>query len=95
MATVAEPVTASLAEIPIGPRYAPSPVADVRTPAQREAVRQIVTRPEFDYANSNPLRPEVGDYAGHFFFNWFDTDGRQWMSQIDRNGNIAREIFKR
>lgn len=93
MATVAEPSTA--VEIPVGPRYALSPVADVRTPAQREAVMSIVVRPEFDYANSNPLAPSVGDYVGHFFFNWFDTEGRRWMSQIDRNGNIAREIFKR
>jgi hypothetical protein len=68
-------------------QHTPEPVADRRTPEQRAAVFEIMARPDFDFACSNPFDPDVDpNYAGPFMFIWYTIDGQLHFRRIGKRG---------
>jgi hypothetical protein len=78
--------------LPVGRNRELEPMADVRSPAQREAVRQIVARPGFRFALNNPFTdcPEIRDYRGPFCFLYQTTDGRLHADRLGWDGRLLR-----
>lgn len=79
--------------IPVGLDRAAEPVAQVRSPQQRELVALIVESPEFAFACSNPFVPEVGKYQGPFTFMWYDSDDNLHLDRIGKAGRFLRRVI--
>jgi len=80
--------------IPVGRERVLEPMADRRTPAQREAVARIVaTETAFDHSFNNPFTDEVDAwYRGPFNFLWYDVRGGLHLQRIGSDGRILTDV---
>lgn len=85
--------SAVLFSIPVGLSHTLEPVAERRTPAQRERVAAILADSEFDFACDNPFTEEVSpSYRGPFAFLYYTRDGRLHLERIGARGDTLRHV---
>lgn len=70
-----------------------SPMADVRTPAQRAAVQAIAEGDRFAFACNNPFDPELeAARPCAFNFIWYDRRDVFHVTRIGVDGTVVREL---